>query len=82
MKRTGLLLCLAAALADPAAAVSPTELGAFLAGRQLPPTSPLAPLQESAEYKQHAREYAAQWYRYDDLYFAPMRSWSAGELVP
>ena len=82
MKRTGLLLCLAAALAGPAAAVSPTELGAFLAGRQLPPTSPLAPLQESAEYKQHAREYAAQWYRYDDLYFAPMRSWSAGELVP
>jgi hypothetical protein len=82
MKRIGLFLFLAAACAGPAAAVSPTELGAFLAGRQLPPSSPLAPLQESSVYRQHAREYAAQWYRYDDLYFAPMRSWAATELVP
>ena len=80
MKRTLLFLLLAAAAS--AHAVSPTELGAFLAGRQLPPSSPLAPLQESSEYKQHAREYAAQWYRYDDLYFAPMRTWAAAELVP
>jgi hypothetical protein len=69
-------------LTAPAVAVSPTELGAFLAGRALPPQSPLAALQESPEYRQHAREYAAQWYRYDDLYFAPMRSWSAAELSP
>lgn len=66
----------------PAHSVSPTELGAFLAGRQLPPSSPLAALQDSAEYRQHARQYAAQWYRYDDLYFAPMRAWSRSELVP
>ena len=65
-----------------APAVSPTELGAFLAGRQLPPESPLAALQDSPDYRQHAREYAAQWYRYDDFYFAPMRSWAATELVP
>ena len=69
-------------LASTGQAVSPTELGAFLAGRALPPHSPLAPLQESPEYRQHAREYAAQWYRYDDLYFAPMRAWAAAELVP
>ena len=82
MKRLWTLFLLAAVLAAPARAVSPTELGAFLAGRQLPPSSPLAALQDSAEYRQHAREYAAQWYRYDDLYFAPMRSWAATELVP
>lgn len=77
------MFLLAAALLPAAApAVSPTELGAFLAGRQLPPTSPLAALQDSPEYREHAREYAAQWYRYDDLYFAPMRSWSATQLVP
>jgi len=80
VKRSILFLLLAAVAS--AHAVSPTELGAFLAGRQLPPGSPLAPLQDSPEYKQHAREYAAQWYRYDDLYFAPMRAWQATELVP
>lgn len=82
MKRALLFLFLAAMCPQVARAVSPTELGAFLAGRQLPPGSPLAPLQDSPEYRQHAREYAAQWYRYDDLYFAPMRAWAASELVP
>ena len=81
MKRFHLLLALALPVTT-ASAVSPTELGAFLAGRQLPAASPLAALQDSPEYREHAREYAAQWYRYDDLYFAPMRSWSASELVP
>jgi hypothetical protein len=82
MKRAALAAFLAFVLLLPARAVSPTELGAFLAGRQLPPGSPLAPLQESAEYRAHARDYAAQWFRYDELYFAPMRSWAATELVP
>jgi hypothetical protein len=82
MKSTLLAVVLSVALPVFAGAVSPTELGAFLAGRQLPPSSPLAVLQETSEYQQHAREYAAQWYRYDDLYFAPMRSWAATELVP
>ena len=82
MKTALLVLASLASLGAHAAAVSPTELGAFLAGRQLPPGSPLAPLQDSAEYREHARQYAAQWYRYDDLYFAPMRSWSATELSP
>ena len=81
MKRALLFLFLAGLWPFPAKGVSPTELGAFLAGRQLPPTSPLAPLQDSAEYREHARQYAAQWFRYDELYFAPMRSWSASELV-
>lgn len=84
MKGPSAAIALAALLATTAvsAALSPTELGAFLAGRSLPPTSPLAPLQRSAEYQEHARQYAALWYRYDDLYFAPMRAWSATELVP
>ena len=82
MKPMRLLLLLVALWSPSARAVSPTELGAFLAGRQLPASSPLAPLQESADYREHARQYAAQWYRYDDFYFAPMRSWAAGELVP
>ena len=81
MKCFHLLLALALPVTT-ASAFSPTELGAFLAGRQLPAASPLAAPQDSPEYRQHAREYAAQWYRYDDLYFAPMRSWSASELVP
>lgn len=67
--------------ASPAAALSPTELGAFLAGRTLPPSSALAPLQQSEEYREHARLFAAQWFRYDDLYFAPMRAWSSSELA-
>ena len=70
------------ALLVPARAVSPTELGAFLSGRALPPDSPLAALQQSPEYQEHARLYAAQWFRYDDLYFAPMRAWAGTELVP
>jgi len=82
MKGAILAVILALILPAPARAVSPTELGAFLAGRQLPPDSPLAPLQESAAYREHAREYAAQWFRYDELYFAPMREWSQTELVP
>lgn len=82
MKRLRVVLLLTLAFSAAVRAVSPTELGAFLAGRQLPPSSPLAALQDSGEYRQHAREYAAQWYRYDDLYFAPMRSWASTELVP
>ena len=82
MKSVRLAVVLSLALLVSARAVSPTELGAFLAGRQLPPSSPLAPLQDSPEYREHARAYAAQWYRYDDLYFAPMRSWAATELIP
>lgn len=84
MKPPRLLTAAVAVLGSlaPAFALSPTELAAFLAGRELPPQSPLAPLQQTAEYKQHAREYAAQWFRYDERYFAPMRQWSATELVP
>jgi hypothetical protein len=41
----------------------------------------LAPLQQSEEYKEHARLYAAQWFRYDERYFAPMRAWAGTELV-
>lgn len=63
-------------------AISPTELGAFLAGRTLPESSPLAPLQASSEYQEHARQYAAMWFRYDERYFAPMRAWAEAELVP
>jgi len=62
--------------------MAPTELAAFLAGRTLPPTSPLAALQQSTEYQDHARQYAAQWFRYREMYFDPMRAWSATELVP
>ena len=83
MKRflTPILVAVLAAHAS-AQSLSPTELGAFLAGRTLPPTSPLAPLQRSAEYQAHARQYAALWFRYDENYFAPMRAWAATELVP
>lgn len=77
----GFVLCAVLGL-YPARAISPTELGAFLAGRMLPPESSLAPLQQSDEYHEHARLFAAQWLRYDDLYFAPMRAWAASELAP
>lgn len=73
---------LCACLVSPLQALAPTELAAFLAGRELPPASPLAPLQQTKEYREHAREYAAQWFRYDERYFTPMRQWSANELVP
>jgi len=81
MKLRVTVFTLALFWAAPGMAVSPTELGAFLAGRTLPPESSLAPLQQSDEYKEHARLYAAQWFRYDDRYFAPMRAWSGTELV-
>ena len=74
--------CATILAASSAGAFSPTELAAFLAGRELPPGSQLAPLQQSPEYREHAREYAAQWFRYNDQYFLPMRSWSATELAP
>ena len=50
MKRIWLLLLLVALWSPSARAVSPTELGAFLAGRQLPASSPLAPLLQAAMY--------------------------------
>lgn len=81
MRRFARVVFLLLTAAAPLNAISPTELGAFLAGRQLPPDSALAPLQQSDEYKEHARLYAAQWFRYDDRYFAPMRAWSGSELV-
>ncbi len=77
-----LLLCVWLGFTGTSHAFSTTELAAFLAGRALPDTSPLAPLQQTAEYQEHARLYAAQWYRYQDLYFAPMRAWAAAELTP
>ncbi len=80
--RTIIVICAAMLGTFPALAFSPTELAAFLAGRELPPTSSLAPLQNSSEYREHAREYAAQWFRYNEQYFTPMRAWSATELVP
>lgn len=79
---TALIAGLLLAAGSSSRALSPNELGAFLAGRQLPPTSPLAALQDSDAYREHAAAYAAQWYRYRDNYFAPMRAWSAAELVP
>lgn len=82
MKRPLFILASHLLLAVSACAISPTELGAFLAGRALPASSPLAPLQASPEYQEHARQYAALWFRYDDRYFAAMRAWSAAELVP
>jgi hypothetical protein len=84
MKPPALLAALLLLLCTPheASALAPTELAAFLAGRELPMESPLAPLQQTKEYKEHAREYAAQWFRYEERYFAPMRQWSATELVP
>ena len=81
MKRFVTLIAAALAATAPAHAVSPTELGAFLAGRELPPESLLAPLQQSDEYKEHARLYASQWFRYDERYFAPMRAWAGSELA-
>ncbi len=83
--KNGLLLLVALFALVPVAGaqgIAPTELAAFLAGRTLPPTSPLAALQQSAEYQDHARQYAAQWFRYREMYFDPMRAWSAAELVP
>lgn len=77
-------IVIAAALVSaalPVRAISPTELGAFLAGRALPPESPLAPLQGSREYREHARQYAAQWFRYKEMYFDPMRAWSEAEVT-
>jgi hypothetical protein len=82
MKRILSIALLAMAPSAAALAVPPTELAAFLAGRTLPPTSELAALQQSPEYREHAREYARQWLRYNDQYFTPMRSWSATELAP
>jgi hypothetical protein len=79
--KTGAALWAFLIFAATARALSPTELGAFLAGRALPPESMLAPLQQSEEYREHARLYAAQWFRYDDRFFAPMRAWAGTELV-
>lgn len=81
MKKAAVLLAILVISAAAARALSPTELGAFLAGRELPPDSVLAPLQKSGEYREHARLYAAQWFRYDERYFAPMRAWAGSELV-
>jgi hypothetical protein len=58
------------------------DLAQFLAGIRLPATSPLAVLQESAEYGEHSHALGQLWRRYNERYFLPMRLWSEITLAP
>jgi len=58
------------------------DLAKFLAGMRLPPESPLAVLQESAEYGEHSHAMGQLWRHYNEHYFLPMRLWSEITLSP
>lgn len=72
-----------AAPATPAASVvSQDALAKYLAGIALPPSSPLAALQEGRQYAEHVAALARLSQHYDRNYFSKMRAWSAAELAP
>lgn len=52
----------------------------FLAGKELPTTSSLAPLQLNSSYQAHRLALQKMWTLYEQLHFLPMRQWSAQEL--
>jgi hypothetical protein len=62
--------------------VAAVELANFLAGVDLPDSSPLASLQKSRAYEAHVRELARLSQRYDRNYFSKMQAWSSSELAP
>lgn len=52
----------------------------LLAGKDVPATSSLAPLQLSSSYQSHRLALQKMWALYEQLHFLPMRQWSAQEL--
>jgi len=58
------------------------EQAKFLVGIPVAETSPLAPLQQTAFYREHAAGFEKLWSRYNQNYFSPMRLWSLVELAP
>ncbi|MFA7342735.1 MAG: hypothetical protein WC003_00390 [Terrimicrobiaceae bacterium] len=54
----------------------------FLAGVPLAPEEPLAALQKAPAYRPHSSDFEKMWRRYNERYFAPMRSWSSAEMAP
>jgi len=52
----------------------------FLAGKELPATSSLAPLQQSAIYQEHVLALQKLWTLYAQRQFVPMQEWSLQEL--
>lgn len=66
----------------PPAASTPNDQARFLSGLRVSPGSPLEPWQRTAEYVNHARQYAGTWRKFDERYFGPMRQFAARQLVP
>jgi hypothetical protein len=66
----------------PPAGSTPNDQARFLSGLRVSSGSPLEPWQRTAEYVDHARQYAATWRKFDERYFGPMRQFAAQQLVP
>lgn len=60
--------------------VSYEEDALFLAGKELPVTSPLTAFQLSSSYQEHRTTLQKTWDEYEQLHFIPMREWSLQEL--
>ncbi|PWU05921.1 MAG: hypothetical protein C5B47_08305 [Verrucomicrobia bacterium] len=58
------------------------EQAKFLAGIDLPNDSALAPLQSTATYRDHARQFAKAWSNFNLTHFSKMQAWSQSELQP
>ena len=52
----------------------------LLAGKELPSTSSLAPLQLSSSYQAHRLALQKMWTKYEQRHLLPMRQWSVQEL--
>ncbi len=66
----------------PALASGINDQARFLSGLRVSPGSPLAGLQGSPEYLDHARAYATTWRKFDARYFGAMRTFAAEQLAP
>lgn len=56
------------------------QVGRYLAGMQLPPSSPLQPLTHSAQYRAHGKQSRKSWRRYRRRVLRPMAVWSEARL--
>jgi hypothetical protein len=59
---------------------TPNDVARFLAGLQLTPESPLAPLANDPAWKQHARLLDQAWARAEQTRLSKIRAWSAAHL--
>jgi hypothetical protein len=67
--------------AESTPAESANDVARFLAGLEVAPDSPLAPLTNDAAWRQHARSLDTAWAKLEEARLSKIRAWSAANLT-